>query len=102
MLNSITESQQTTIKTIHNTYTTKLKTYKQLLNTILKSLSKTPIDNSFTTDELLQNNSNLQLSLEPMTRTIPSTPTYHQSQKSHKQFYTQRSELQDYIDKYYK
>jgi len=59
MLNAITESQQTTIKTIHNTNITKLKTYKQLLNTILKSLSKTPIDNSFTTDELLQNNSNL-------------------------------------------
>lgn len=75
------------------------------MNIILKSLSKTPIDNSFTTDELLellQNNSNLQISLEPMTRTIPSTPTYHQSQKSHKKFYTKRSELQDYIYKYYK
>jgi len=108
MLNSITQSQQTTIETIHNTYTTKLTTYKQLLYTILNSFSKSPIDYLFTTDELSQhtNNSNLQLPSEPMTRTISPTPPSkyleQQLQTSHNKFYTQRTELQDYLDKYYK
>ncbi|XP_060845837.1 uncharacterized protein LOC132925457 [Rhopalosiphum padi] len=95
MLNSITESQQTTIKTIHNTYTTKLTAYKQLLNTTLNSSPKSTIDYSFTTDELLQNinNSNLQLPSEPMTRTIPPTPpskNLEQLQTSQNKFYPQR------------
>jgi len=108
MLNSITLSQQTTIESIHNTYTTKLTTYKQLLQTILNSLSKSsPIDNLFTTDELLQhvNNTNLQFPSEPMTRTIPPTAPLkyleQQLQMSHNKFYTHRTELQDYLDKYY-
>jgi len=105
-LNSITQSQNTTIETIHNIYSTKLTIYLQLLYTVLNSLPKSSIDSILTTDEVLQyhKNSNLKLPSEPSTTTITPIPPLkypeQQLQTSHK-FFTQRTELHDYLDKYY-
>ncbi|CAH1707882.1 unnamed protein product [Aphis gossypii] len=105
-LNSITQSQNTTIETIHNIYSTKLTTYLQLLHTVLNILLKSSIDSLLTTDELSQyhKNSNLQLPSELLTTIPPTSPSKYleqQLQTSHNKFYTRHTELQDYLNKYY-
>lgn len=101
-LNSITLNQHTTIGTVHNTFKTKLTTYKQLLHTVLNRSPESPINYIVSTDELLEyhTNSNLQLP-SPIPSTTTSKYLKQSLQTSDTKFYTRRSGLQDYLEKYY-